>query len=988
MGLIDRFLFDDGDYELFEFLDQAIEKNKSKKYLKRLFDPYLHPHGIKELAAPREDRIAYAMINLLGSLEAGKATDRLAAVRTLHAEIMSGDKSAFRINTARVLLQIMKEIVRCHGDKERQIELIHAFRTALGGSPRAIRAELRKHHLLEMSEDWNQVSFDDHVHDANTKGRKTPSHMIMDAWIKGIRSLKVIYYNHIQPEAAGELLEAADIMGVNVRISVEFPARFAKRYIQLIWAPRGFSGSSHFLDYLGRKPVRRFMEAGIELSEYNREFTLAVLDDFNKRYLRKLNKRESLSISPITHGELEDFTGVGELSLVHLAELIHSKIAAEHGGDGESPAPNELFDDYLSQKAHPDIVYPGGFPGGETLPELLTLTPLELVERLSAISTGYRLTLNLSGVSAEDVLDLICDTSGAITHLETFNLKDHLNVETSNRAEIEELRTAINGQSVIKLKRFILGLIEKEEKSKGGGRKKRLATLTSHLENIPRILGYYAKTPLREQIGSDSTGRAWSSFGMGFAALDTLPPPARRLALRETRESRILLPHTVPVIPRKTYFPRKGNGKTLDAFFKKLRRIPYLNVFGYTSKLEWEKEEDPNIPTRQSEIITLGGTSSKTNERLEHGDDETFASVKRSWRNLNTTTQNFLKVFIGFIPAFLTFFLTKNDWWVLQYGGAVIWFAITGLRNIIQSVLGGGGGLRGSSRLSWNDLVSWGRVSDSLMFTGFSVPLLDYLVKTILLNHCFGVTVATSPITLYTIMALANGVYIFTHNVFRGLPRSAAVGNLFRSILSIPVAVLFNSLLGGLLGAYGVARVDEILQRWAAVISKAASDCVAGVIEGAADRFNNMKIRREDYALKMRQTFATFARLELLFPRKDVSKMFEDPSALVKKLSETAAELKEIMIVNALDLLHFWMYQPRARDAFEEILASLTPDERSILLLSQNVLKCEKAVSEMFVDGLVGRKFSVPLAFYLESSPRYLDDLRELMRRRQDNRKR
>ncbi|MCK5843053.1 MAG: hypothetical protein KAG97_00010 [Victivallales bacterium] len=979
MDLKDRFLFDKGDHELFEFLHKAIEKSKSKKYLKRFFDPYLHPHGIKELAAPREDRIAYAMINLLGSLQAGKASDRVDAMRTLHAEIMSGDKSAFRLNTARVLLQIMKEIVRCQGDRERQIELIHSFRTALSGKPRAIRAELRKHHLLEMSEEWNQVAFDDHVHDANTKGRKTPSHLIMDAWIKGIRSLKIIYYNHIQPEAAQELLKAAEIMGVNVRISIEFPTIFAKRHVKLIWAPRGFSGSADFLDYLNRKPVRKFLEAGAELSRYQRKYTLAVLDDFNKKLLKNFNKCESSSIAPIPREELDNFTGAGELSLVHLAELLHSKLHSEREKDAGIPGPSEIFEAYLTPKAHPNLVYPGGFPGGKELPELLTLSSRELVERLSAISMSYRLTLNLSGVSAEDVLDLICETSGAITHLETFNLKDYLNRDQGDRFEIEELRKTINDQSVIKLKRFILSIIEKEESCKGGGRKKRIATLTSHLENIPGILGYYANTPLREQIGSDSTGRSWNSFGMGFATVDTIPPSARREVLREFRGGRILLPQTVPILPIKTYMPKKGNGVRLDALFKKLRRIPYLNVFGYTSKLEWRKEEDPSVPTKQSEIITLSGAGTKSGESLTNTSSGGVSELLRSWRNLNTATKNTMKVFIGFIPAFLTFYLTKNDWWVLQYGGAVIWFAITGSRNVIQSILGGRG-FRGSSRLTWNDYISWGRVADSLLFTGFSVPLLDYLVKTLLLSHGLGITTSTSPIALYTIMALANGVYIFTHNVFRGLPRSAAVGNLFRSILSIPMAVLFNGVIGALLGVYGVAAVDDILQRWAAVISKSASDCVAGVIEGTADRFDNLRIRREDYALKLRHTFEVFARLELLFPRKNVSKMLEEMATLLKTLSESSKELKEIMIVNALDLLHFWMYQPRARDAFKETLHSLTPDEREILLLSQNVLECEKAVSEMFVNGLVGRKFSTPLAFYLESSEQYLAELRQIMR--------
>ncbi len=63
----------------------------------------------------------------------------------------------------------------------------------------------------------------------------------MDAWIKGIRRLNVVYYNYINPEVAAELLESAEIMGITVRIGIEFSARFRKRYITLIWTPRGFT---------------------------------------------------------------------------------------------------------------------------------------------------------------------------------------------------------------------------------------------------------------------------------------------------------------------------------------------------------------------------------------------------------------------------------------------------------------------------------------------------------------------------------------------------------------------------------------------------------------------------------------------------------------------------------------------------------------------------------------------------------------------------
>ena len=87
------------------------------------------------------------------------------------------------------------------------------------------------------------------------------------------------------------------------------------------------------------------------------------------------------------------------------------------------------------------------------------------------------------------------------------------------------------------------------------------------------------------------------------------------------------------------------------------------------------------------------------------------------------------------------------------------------------------------------------------------MPLLDYLVKTLLLQQHLGVTTSTSPLVLYSVMALANGIYISTHNILRGLPRSAVIGNFFRSILSIPLAILFNDGLAAAhahgLGAWG-----------------------------------------------------------------------------------------------------------------------------------------------------------------------------------------
>jgi len=214
-------LFDKEDHDLLDIVNEVLHRDKSRVYIKNLLNPYLHPHGIREMAASRELRIAYAVAHLLNSLDVGEAKDRLSALRSLRDEVLSSAETPFRMNTARVLVQIMKMLVRRQGDLRSRLELAHDFRLAASGRPRVIREQLSRHHLLEMPEEWNQIATDDHVHDVNTKGRKSPSNLIMDAWIKGIRRLKIIYYNYVKADVAEELLEAAQIMGIRVRIGIE-----------------------------------------------------------------------------------------------------------------------------------------------------------------------------------------------------------------------------------------------------------------------------------------------------------------------------------------------------------------------------------------------------------------------------------------------------------------------------------------------------------------------------------------------------------------------------------------------------------------------------------------------------------------------------------------------------------------------------------------------------------------------------------------------
>ena len=111
-----KILFDRQDFELVdlvnEFLARGKRKPKTPRQLRKLFDSFLHPRGIKELAATRQRRIAYAVIRLLDSLEEEEAGRRILALRSLQDEVLHNTSGSMRINTARALIEIMKQIVR------------------------------------------------------------------------------------------------------------------------------------------------------------------------------------------------------------------------------------------------------------------------------------------------------------------------------------------------------------------------------------------------------------------------------------------------------------------------------------------------------------------------------------------------------------------------------------------------------------------------------------------------------------------------------------------------------------------------------------------------------------------------------------------------------------------------------------------------------------------------------------------------------------
>ncbi len=1013
---LSRFYFDENDHVLLHIVNDVLSREPARQDIKNLLTSYLHPHGIKEMTASIGLRIAYAVIHLLGSLEVGKAVDRLNAMRSLRDEVYcSSQRGMLHRNTARILLEIMKELVRAKGNYVAQLQLARDFRMATFGKPRFIRNQLAKHHLIEMPEEWNQISFDDHVHDANTKGRKSPTHMIMDAWIKGIRRLTVIYYNYVNIEVAEELLESAEIMGITVRIGIEYHAGFRGRYIKFFWTPRGFADRRAFLDFLGRGQAGKFMDQGRKVSEYQQKYVFSVLEEFNRKHRLIINEAYGLTVAPLAIEEFLEFVGSGQPSVLHLAKYIYTRILPEmrevagrmkerylNADDEERLCiahaievmkvldPDAIIETFLQPSRNPVIT--NTFEPSDEAPALLRLSPPELLERIVDLNVESQIILNLTGLTPADVLELLYDCKGKITHLEIFNLKDFAAGIAGHNEEINRLQLAINQGNVVKLKQVIRKVIRDLADGDVETTPGRMAKMTSILHDMPTLQGYYKNSLLKSKFGSDSTGSSRNSFGMGFVVKDTLPRRSQRFLENDPLRSRIKVPVRIKTHLRVTYMPRDYRRAPRE--FENLRRVlshaliktPSGMGIGYEQQRDWVVQDFSAHMQPNGNVAILGGTQVGRENGWDFlaGSKTTGHTTRIPFRYINTHLKNGLKILGGFIPAFATFVLTK-DWWFLAYFGAFIWFGITGGRNIIQSVLGGGG-IRRSPLLHWNDYISWDRLADSLLYTGFSVPLLDLLVKTIILDHMFGINTKTSPIMLYAVMALANGIYICCHNIFRGLPRQAAFGNIFRSVLSIPLAIFLNAMIGSMIGMTGTVNTMAILQKWAAVISKFASDCVAAVIEGFADRFTNIRMRFMDYSTKIAQIFEVLAKLEVLFPDADVVQLLESPKEFFQLMEEKSSDLGTIAIINALDLLSIWMYQPRAESALKAIMESMNQEECRMFVASQQVLKEQRRISQLFIDEVFGKKFSRALSFYLDRSEGYLHELEILYESVQEDR--
>ncbi len=962
MNLFERkVLFDHANYELVHAVDNVV----AGKAAWQLVDSRLklHPRGIRELSEVRSVRLACTMLNLLDTFEAGNSAleRRLDALQALKDELSAISDVPFPLNTSRVIVQIIKQLVREKNDFFRRLHLAHDLRDALLGNPLFIRKLLRRYHLVEMPEKWEPVSFDQHVHDANTKGRKSPTHLIMDAWVKGIRKIEVIYYNFVPLAAAEELLRAASIMNMSVRIGVEYKTLYRGKFVEMIWSPRGFSGITDYMNFLRRVEESEFFRKCQDAAVYRRRMVLDTLERFNQQELEKFNAAYKVAFAAISEEDFLASVQYGQPELEHvgeyLASLLKKQLSAElaqlqkeQRSEDRCREITELLEMVSSEwimEKHLDRSIVDQVPEDvEVLPELNRYTPRQLVEELRKFPAAFRITLNLSKLSLPDVIELLYLCQGGISTLEIFNLKDQLNGENDACKAINKLRIALNNGAVFALKNLLFQAIEESSSDE------QKQILHDILKDLSGFIRFYKHSELGATLGSDSASHASRlAHGMGLVVVESLPGRVRRAFAR---------------------------GKMFE-----LQRVPVcasiyksINFFaGGERKVEFHcPDPAAKIGCKEGNVATLGGGMPPVErELLRHP----IKQLTDWWTYLNSDIKIFLKIAVGFFAAFFTFYFTNTQWWVLMYFGAPIWFGITAVRNMIQLVASGGG-WRSSPLLKWNEFISWQRISDSLFFTGLSVPLLDYVVKTLLLQHICGLTTENAPILVFTGIALANGCYIAGHNLLRAFPHSAVVGNFFRAPLAIPLAIFINFMLTMLLEKAGVENAAGLMQQSAAIISKLASDIVGGIIESRADCKKYIAARTSDYKTKLFELFELYSKLELNQPDKSEIN-FTSPAQLQKTANDNTLLYR--LYANVLDQMYMWMRQPRSRSALKQLLKTSSPAERSRLLACQDILENESTIADLFLKGIFGEKFSRPLAFYLHYHSDYQNEFRQFIQK-------
>ena len=847
-------------------------------------DPRSHPLGVARWFKKRRISIAEAYLMVVKDLDSRHAKSRLRALRTMVEASFHSQALDMPLNTARVQMALIKEAVKARDDRRRQLELLQDFSVSTYGQAQVIRKLLDRLNLVELPETGGRLrnlpgaGADFHIHDTATSGRKNPTQILIDAFIKGMGELTIAYNGITAVEMMEEAVEAGRIVGIKVNIGIEVGLDFeGERFHFMALLPEMRRGEDLRAFFDGNRKLLKPLRLGLEEDQEGRvEAIRRSLAAFNGSPREELNEgfpdKAAYRIPKLRMKDLARFVPLTSANRAHLGEFLWQSYRPVMfnrvlylkalRGKALRDRRNGLISDWDAGLIESRYA--------RTRAEFRTMNPEALRRRFfpdpadaehdSAFDDMNRLrrTLSQAGCRLRLILPLEHGSSkaarvleagrGLIDEVEIYNIRDSVKRDPDEIQRLCRLVEDLNERSL-----------------------------------------HDGTAPFVPVCGSDATGRSPDIPGMGFIRSDALTGKyARRWARRHIKlpgvVSALILGEgqgglagmpgntlsasgTSPASSAAVGSQGAGTGGSALAAAPADRLAAQAEGLrgGRARGAPRARSAGPAGPAGAGavDIICMGKISEGIENRLGDEEDGAGASVPplRALRYVNPAIANLVLPAIGFTVANL----------VVGPGYACLWLGITAVRVSIADLVA----FRGARIRQWNaKSVNWGNVAQALFWTGFSVPIMAFIKSRFDSLWPLAASGLLYNAVKFFFIAFANGLYIASHNKLRGFDRKVIRANLFRTIISWPFATVFAPL-GSSLG------IPSIVQ------SKIWSDIVAGFIEGSGKYFKTMRLRKRD--------------VEEMVPR------------IIEGRKEDRA-------IAVLDLLYLFREEPRMRNSLKATL--------------------------------------------------------------------
>jgi len=703
--------------------------------------------GLSRWFKHRRISIAEAYLMVVRDLESGGSRDRLRALRIMVDVSFHAKTLDLPLNTARVQLALIKEAVKNRSNSRRQLELLHDFSVSTHGQHQVIRRLLDEHNMIELPETGARLKnlnagFDEHVHDTASSGRKNPTQLLVDAFIKGMSEITIAYASADSVPMMREAVDAGRIVGIRVSLAIELSAYIAGHRFHFQAMLPQFKNGKEVKRWFDDAPTRlKDVFDGLRKNQRNRVDSVRnLLKYFNENFLAQLN--EGFPDSPlyaVPTLRLKDLHKDVPLSIVnrmHLGEYLFSRY---------KPI---LFNRVMSLKAQL-----------EKARRAFRRKSLSEWEYRIIEDRYHRLRAEYRDLNPERLRERFFTNIDAGDYQTVFTDLARLKATLSSaRCSLKVLHPLEYGfEPAKKLLESSRGLIDRVEVYNMQDTVRRdpedvlnLARLVNELNQMPASKTQSRYIPV---CGSDSTGRSPTIPGMGFIRVDRLQGKFRRRYIKRH----------VPLPPLVSALIEAGGAPVRPADVAK-------------------------APS----ILSMGKATGPIVNQL--GDEAESIAIPplRVFQYLNPHLVNVMYGVIGFFVAqhFVGTFY------------AFLWLFITGFRNSIADLVAG----RGARLSAWNlKSVNFDNVARSLFWTGFSVPIMSFVKTQFDVLWPLAADGVLYDLAKFFFISMSNGLYLATHNTLRGFDRKVVKANLFRSIIAWPFATL-TAPLGNLAGIPSIVQ--------------------------------------------------------------------------------------------------------------------------------------------------------------------------------------